>query len=145
MIELNRNIQLMLEVWKISQDDLGKRLGLGRGIMNNIIKEKTRLTVEQLMTLEELTGFSARELLFKKLNRLDISERPLSKEEGLSRLIGSNVNIQLGDSNGDVVQHIGQDERVLFQQTIAAQGKTIALLEKRVIELEVRLDENKKN
>jgi transcriptional regulator with XRE-family HTH domain len=139
MGELGENLKTIRESWNKTQEQMAHTMNSNRGKIYSY-ENGSEPNLDFLLRIEELTGFSIRYLCTVKISRLDVSERPLHKEDGLLRLANSNVNIQLGDSNGDVVQHIGIDERALLQQTIAAQGKTISVLEKRLVELEDRLD-----
>ncbi len=129
------NVKSIREHWRYkSQDDFGKLFGFKTNFINNIENGKTKPKLDFLFKLEEMTGFTTRELCTEKINILNLPDRPFKNGEGLEKIKSSHININNG--NGVVTQNIGIDEARI--ETIAAQAETIILLKKRIAELESR-------
>ena len=50
------NIDALCAKWNLSRDDLGKKVGLGRGVVASYVQGKAKPTVEFLWALERMTG-----------------------------------------------------------------------------------------
>ena len=138
---IGENLKTIRKVWDKSQDEFALMFKLNRGNINSYEGERNEPSIEFFILLEEFTGIPIRRLYFEKIEKGEISERPLRNGDGLARIANSNVNIQLGDSNGDVVQQLGAHEREVYEERLRDKEEINRLLRNELAQLKAQIED----
>ena len=73
------NLRLIASCWNISQDELGNKFLLNRGVMSTYVLEKSQPSVKMMIELENITGISVKDLYYRKIEKEELPERPLKE------------------------------------------------------------------
>ena len=139
MQNLADNLHLIRETWKISAADIPNLVGikLTRESVYSYEK-KTKPSIDYLLKMEELSGFTVRELCTTKINKFDLPDRPYRHGEGLQIITDKIETIKVKEPAIPYGKPGPTDN-----ETIIVQRKLIAMLEARILELEKQLKSEK--
>lgn len=132
MQELANNINTIKKIWDLS----GERFAALFGDVANANKvysylKGTAPSIDFLLKLEELSGFSFRELCMENIKRLDVPDHPYKNKFGVVIINDKEQNIL----NEDVPIY-GKSEIDYLRELVEAQKETIALQRERIKFLE---------
>jgi len=132
---LSENLYLIRDVWDISAAHLPAIMGLKLTKDNIYSYEKaTNPKIDYLLKMEELSGFTVRELCTTKINKFDLPDRPYRHGEGLQIITDKLETIKVSEPALPYGKPGPTDN-----ETIIVQRKLIAMLEARIKDLETQL------
>jgi DNA-binding XRE family transcriptional regulator len=133
MKHIGDNLKTIRKVWNKSQDEFGVLFGLNRGNINSYEGERNEPSIEFFIVLEELTGIPIRDLVTRKIQRLELPERPYTAGEGIAKLQGS-VNVNVANGHGSAAtqqvsaEGLAQKEIAHLKELLAEKERLIQVL-----------------
>ena len=138
-MEFNNNLKMIRLFWNIKGEDLAILIGPKYDYQKIYSYEKTtKPPIEYLLKMEELSGFTIRELCTTKINKFDLPDRPYRHGEGLQIITDKIETIKVKEPAIPYGKPGPTDN-----ETIIVQRKLIAMLEARILELEKQLKSEK--
>ncbi len=125
---LSENLKTIREYWNYGQNDFGEKFGLKRNIMYTYESGKATPSIEVLLEIEAMTGISIRELCTRKLQRLELPERPYREGEGIAKLStsGGQMNVNVANGHGSAAtQQLSASVEVEHMKALLAEKERL--------------------
>lgn len=92
MSELSENLKTIRLQWRRTQADMGDIFEVTRPVYQSYESGRNEPDIWFIFKMEKLTGLSARRLCMERIERLDVPDQPIFREETLSHVAESNVD-----------------------------------------------------
>jgi DNA-binding XRE family transcriptional regulator len=94
MSELSENLKTIRLQWRRTQADMGDIFEVTRPVYQSYESGRNEPDIWFIFKMEKLTGLSARRLCLERVERLDVPDQPIFREEQSQEVAESSVEYQ---------------------------------------------------